>query len=103
MSKNDQSNSTSPQAHKGVEGHSTGLCGQTTCQAYLNLNEEMIARVPTVYALSNLQKNQDHLNKKYVDYQCGTFMIDNSFLYHILSKVFMDKDAYLYAKERREA
>ena len=59
--------------------------------AYLNLVEEMIAQV-LIVDMSNLKKTQDCLDRAYVSWQCDVFKIDNSLVYHIISKIFMDKD-----------
>ena len=61
----------------------------------------MIVRTPIVDAGSKPQKNQDWLDKKHVDHQCDTFKIDNAMMYCILSKVFMDLDAYVAVKQRK--
>ena len=52
--------------------------------AYLNLDKDMIAKAPIVNARSNIQKNQDCLERTYVSWQCGAFKINNVPMYHIL-------------------
>ena len=32
---------------------------------------------------------------------CDTFQVDNVLVYHILSKIFMDTDAYAHMKQRK--
>ena len=69
--------------------------------AYLNLDEEMIARAPIVYSRSNLKLNQETLDRAYLDHQCDTFKIDNALVFQILYKTFTDMDANIYAKQRK--
>ena len=69
--------------------------------AYLNLDEEMIARAPIVDASSNLRLNQHSLHRVYVDHQADTFKVDNAVVYQIHSKMFTDMDAFVYVKQRR--
>ena len=66
--------------------------------AYLNLDEKIITRVPIVNASSNLRLNQISLNRVYVDHKTDTFKIDNAIVYQIFSKVFTDMDAFVYVK-----
>ena len=68
---------------------------------YLNLDEEIITRAPIVDRNSNLKLNQESLDSIYHDYQCDTFKIKNSFVHQILSKKFMDTDAYVYMNRGR--
>ena len=69
--------------------------------AYLNLEEEMIARAPIFQLRMNLMVNQKSLNRVYLDYQCDIFKIDNALVYQIISKVFTDMDADVYVKQRK--
>ena len=69
--------------------------------AYLNLDEEMIARTSIVNASSNLRMNQDSLDRVYADHQADTFKIDKAMVYQILSKMFADIDAFVYMKQRK--
>ena len=66
--------------------------------AYLILDKEMIARAPIINSRTNLKLSQDSLNRVYLDEQCDTYKIDNALVYQILSKMFMDMDAYVYVK-----
>ena len=68
--------------------------------AYLNLNKEVVARAPIVDSRLNLKLNQENLDKAYL-HQCDTFKINNALVYQILSKMFMNKDAYVYVKQRK--
>ena len=56
----------------------------------------MIARAPIVDEKSNLKQTQECLDKAYVGCQCDTFKIDNAFMYHILSMIFMYMDVYVF-------
>ena len=69
--------------------------------AYPNLDKEMIARAPIVDAKSNLKMTQDSLDRAYVSWQCNTFKVVKALVYHILSKIFMDMDAYVYMRQRK--
>ena len=69
--------------------------------AYLNLDEEMIARAPIVDTWSNLNMNQESLDNVYLHYQCDAFKINNALAYQILSKVFTDTVAYVYVKQKK--
>ena len=71
--------------------------------AYWNLHKEMIARDLTDDAGSNLQRNKDWLNKKYLYYQCDSFKINNASVYNILSRVFTDLDVFVYKKQRKSS
>ena len=62
--------------------------------AYLNVDEEMIARAPIIDSMSNLKLTQEYLDRVYLSYQCNKFKIDNTLVYQILSTDFMDMDAY---------
>ena len=68
--------------------------------AYLNLDEEIIARAPIFDSKKNLKLNQESLDKAYLDHQCNTFKTNGALVYQILSKVFMDTNAYIYMKQR---
>ena len=57
---------------------------------YLNLDKKMFARAPSVHAISNFKKTWDSLERSYVHWQCGTFKIDNTWVYQLLSKIFTD-------------
>ena len=70
--------------------------------AYLRLDEEMITRSPIADSRMNLKLNQEALERVYLDYWCDTFKIDNALVYQILLKMFMDMDAYVYVKQRKE-
>ena len=70
--------------------------------AYLNLDEKMISRAPIVDLKSNLKLSQEALDRIYLDCQCDTFKIENALVYQILSKVFMDMDAYVKVKQRKK-
>ena len=50
--------------------------------AYLNLDNEMISRVPIVDAKFNLKLTQESLDKVYLSYQCDTFKVDNALVYY---------------------
>ena len=69
--------------------------------AYLNLDEEMIARNPIFDLKSNLKLNQETLDTVYLKYQCDTSKIDNALVYQILSKVFTDMGAYVNMIQRK--
>ena len=69
--------------------------------AYLNLDEEMIARSSIIDAKSNLKMTQEMLDRAYLSHQVDTFKIYNALVYQILSKVFTDMDAYVYVKQRK--
>ena len=66
--------------------------------AYLNLDKEMITRAPIVDAKLNFKMTQEVLDRVYKNYQCDTFKIDNALVHQILSKIFIDIDAYIYIK-----
>ena len=70
--------------------------------ASLNLAEQMIARAPIDETKSNPKQTHDYLNRAYVIWQCDVFKINNALVYYILSKVFMDTEAYVYMKKGRE-
>ena len=61
----------------------------------------MIARSSIVDAKSNLKITQESLDRLYLNHQCGTFKIDNALVYQILSKLFTDKVAYVYVKQKK--
>ena len=67
---------------------------------FLNLDKVMIVRAPIVDAKSNLKMTQD-LDRVYVNGLCDTFKIYNALVYHILLKIFIDMDANVYMKERK--
>ena len=69
--------------------------------AYLNLNDKMTARVPTVEAKSNLTLTQECLYIVYLSYLFDALKIDNALVYHILSKAFTNMDAYVYMKQKK--
>ena len=69
--------------------------------AYLNLNEEIIAIAPIVKGKSNVKLTQDVFDKAYPDCQCDVFKIDNALVYRILSKAFIGMNAYIYMKQKR--
>ena len=52
--------------------------------SYLNHNEEMIARAPIVDWKSNLKKNQESLDRVYLNNQWDAFKNDNALVYEIL-------------------
>ena len=62
----------------------------------LTLTLGEIIRALIVDVKSSLKITQDGLDREYVDWQCDTFKIDNALVYHILSNIFMDTDAYVY-------
>ena len=66
--------------------------------AYSNLDKEMNARTLTFDAKSNLKMTWDWLEMKFVDSQWTTFKIKNALMYHILLKIFMNTDVYVYMK-----
>ena len=68
---------------------------------YLNLDKEMIPRAPIVDARSHLRLNQDSLDRVYIDHQTDTFKVDNTMVYQIFSKIFIDMDEFVYVKQRR--
>ena len=68
---------------------------------YLNLDEEMIARAPILDTWSNLRLNQNSLDRIYIDHQTDTFKVDNTMVYQIFSKIFIDMDEFVYVKQRR--
>ena len=67
---------------------------------YLNLDEEMIARVSIFDTMSNLRSKQDSLDKFYVDHQTDTFKVDNAMMYQMFSKMFTGTNAFVYVKQR---
>ena len=69
--------------------------------AYLNLDEDMIAKAPIVDKKSNFDLTQDVLNIAYLDHKSDTFKIDDALVYQTLSKIFMDTEAYVYLKQRK--
>ena len=83
------------QCHVKVAHISAGYC------AYLNLNDEMIARAPIINAKSNRKMTQETLNRAYLSYQVDTFKINNVLVHQILSKVFADIGTYVYVKQRK--
>ena len=46
---------------------------------------------------------QDGLDRAYVDWQCNTFKMDNTLVYHILSMIFIDTDVYVCLKQRKRS
>ena len=67
---------------------------------YLNLDEEIIARASIVYIKSNLKMTQNSLDSMYDSCPCDIFKIDNTSVYHIFSKIFMDINMYVSLKHR---
>ena len=57
--------------------------------AYLNLDEEMIARPPIIRTRSNLRLSQDLLDMVYIDHLTDIFKVDNTMVYQIFFKMFM--------------
>ena len=68
---------------------------------YLNLDEEMITRGPIIETKLNLRLNHDSLDRIYRDYQTDTFKVYSALQYQILSKMFMDRDVFVYVKQKR--
>ena len=66
-----------------------------------NLDNNMIARAPIIDTKSDLKMTQDGLNKTYVSWQCDTIKVDNALVHQILSKIFMDMDAYVNLQQRK--
>ena len=64
--------------------------------AYLNIDEEVIARAPILDAKLSLKSTHEILDRAYLSYQDDTFKIGNAMVYQILSKSYMDMDAYVY-------
>ena len=62
----------------------------------MNLDEEMIDRAPIVHAMLNLKMTKHYLDIVSVSWQSDTYKIDNTSMHHILSKIFMDTDIYVY-------
>ena len=62
--------------------------------AYLNLDEEIIPRAPSVTASLNLKICQDMLDRAYLNHQTDTWKIENSMVYQILSEMFTDMDTF---------
>ena len=58
--------------------------------AHLNLDKEMITRVPIVDGKLNFKLTQGALDRA-----CNTFKINNALMCQILSKIFMDMNTYL--------
>ena len=69
--------------------------------AYLNLNKEMIARVPIVNGKSNFKLTQYVLDRAYPDYQCNTLKMNNALVYQMLSKIFMNTDTYILMMQKK--
>ena len=67
--------------------------------AFLNLDEEMIAKAPIGDAKLNFKMTQDSLDRVYLEYQCDTFKIDNALVNQIRLMVFMDTDAHVNVKQ----
>ena len=67
--------------------------------AYLNLDKEVIARVPIVNAKSNLKQTQECLDNAHVSWKCDIFKINNALVYHILSKIFIEW-IHMYTQNR---
>ena len=61
----------------------------------------MIARAPILDTWSNLRLNQNSLDRIYIDHQTDTFKVDNTMVYQIFSKIFIDMDEFVYVKQRR--
>ena len=61
----------------------------------MSLDKEMIPRALIIDFEMNLKMSQDSLDRVYLDQQCNAFKIVNALVYHILSKIFMDMDAYV--------
>ena len=68
---------------------------------YLNFDKEIITRAPIVNEMSNTKFSEARLDKLYYLYNVYTFKLDNALVYQILSKIFMDTDAYVYMKQRK--
>ena len=68
---------------------------------YLNLDKEMIARAPILGTKPNLKMTKNGLDRANVDCQCDSFKLNNILVYHILSKIFIDKEMYVYVKQRK--
>ena len=69
--------------------------------AFLNLEEQMIARIPKVDAKLNFKTTQEALDRVYLEYQCDTLKVDNALVYLIFSKMFTDNDTYVYMKKKK--
>ena len=61
----------------------------------------MITRASIVNSMTNLRLSKESLDRVYLDYQCGTFKVDNALVYQILLKMFTDMDTYVYMKRRK--
>ena len=48
-----------------------------------------------------VEQTQECQERVYVSWQYDTFKIDNAFVYHILSKVITDTDAYVYMEQKK--
>ena len=69
---------------------------------YLNFDVEMISRAPIVNKMLNSRHSEVRLDKFYYLYEVGTFKINNMLVCQIFCKIFMDTDAYVYVKQRRD-
>ena len=69
--------------------------------AYLNFDEEVIARASIVDTRSNLRLKQDSLDRVYIEHQTDSFKVDNAVVYQRFSRMITDTDAYVYVKQRR--
>ena len=68
--------------------------------AYLNLDMEWL---PMDNEKLNLKMNQECLDRAFVSWHCDTFKINNVLVFHILWKIFMEMDAYVYGLYIHEA
>ena len=58
---------------------------------------------PIVKEISNSKFCEVSLNQVYFLQKVGTLKIDNDLVYKILSKIFMDMDAYVNVKQRKSS
>ena len=61
-----------------------------TYSAYLNFDEEIMARAPIVGSRLNEKLTQECLEGVYLIVQCDMFKIDDALVYYILLKIFID-------------
>ena len=70
---------------------------------YLNFDGEVITRAPIVNKILNSRHSEVSLDKFYYLYEVHIFKIDNALVSQILFKIFIEMDAFVYMKQRKDS
>ena len=67
--------------------------------AYQNLMRRWLSEPPIINTTLNLKQSQNCLETPFISWQCDTFKLDNPLVHHILFKIFINMDTYVYEKQ----